>query len=533
MIWDSGIYIVLFTLIIIISQVFSKSTIPVSLLLVITGMLLSLIPGFAMVHLHAEVVLNIFLPILIYQISSSIVWRDIRKYFRTIALLSVGHVIFITILVAIIFHALHPSFGWPLAFILGAVIAPPDDVVIVAVAEKIKLPHKIITILESEGMLNDATALILFRFSLVALVTHQFSVVNASLSFVVVVIGEIIYGLVLGHVLGSLRYKIKNSILNMLVSLITPFLAYLLPVFLGGCGVLATAVTGFVIGHSYFSKYSAEFRIMSRAIWPTLAFTIQNLIFMMVGINMHRIVSNIATLPLNIIILNIICILLTVIVGRFIWVFFFVTFLPRFLFPFIKKMDPYPPWQYPFVISWAGMRGGISLAAAYAIPALPLLPTGLSPRDLIIFYVFCVVILTLILQGSLLPWLLKAIGVNKFIAKEKHNEHQSELAAKLKITQQSLAWLINYKGSLENEKLIMVVDAQINNYNLLESQLIHRIDKNEKKMLPSVKEEIKILEQLVRVQRDTLDKLWEDDQITSKTRDKLLKELDHLEKVLI
>ena len=245
-------YIILFGIIVIVGQTFNNSPVPISLLLVITGMLLSLLPTTPDITLDPNIVLNIFLPLLIYQISAFASWRDVKKNLRPIMLLSIGHVIFITILVAVVIHMLIPQFGWPLAFVLGAVISPPDDVAIVSIADKIRMPQRLITILEGEGMFNDATALILFRFALAAVVTHQFSAVRAVSAFFLVIIGETLYGLALGFIIGEIRLRIRNTTLHMMASLLVPFIAYIPAVMLGGCGVLATAVTGFVFGSSLF-----------------------------------------------------------------------------------------------------------------------------------------------------------------------------------------------------------------------------------------------------------------------------------------
>ena len=195
-------------------------------------------PGIPAIDLDPKVVLNIFLPILVYQISSFASWNDFKKNKRPIALLSVGHVIFITAIVAWVIHALIPELGWPLAFIIGAVLSPPDDVAIVAIAEKIRMPNRVITILKGEGLFNDATALILFRFALAALLTHQFSAVHAVTTFFAIIIGETLYGLAVGYIMGELKVKISNTVLHVIASVLTPFLAYTPAVMLGGSGVL-------------------------------------------------------------------------------------------------------------------------------------------------------------------------------------------------------------------------------------------------------------------------------------------------------
>jgi monovalent cation/hydrogen antiporter len=531
-------YIILFGVIVIIGQLFNKSTIPIALILVMTGMLLSFLPHFPRVTLNPQVVLDIFLPVLIYQISSFSSLTDFKKNYRPIALLSVGHVIFITFLVAAIIHLLIPQFDWPLAIVLGAVISPPDDVAIITIAEKIRMPQRVVTILEGEGMLNDATALILFRFALAAVIIHQFSVIHAISTFFIVVICETLYGLTLGYILGELRVKIQNPILHMIASILTPFLAYFPAVMLGGCGVLATTIVGFMIGNLYATRFTPEFRLISRGVWPTIGFALQNIVFLLIGLHLRSILEAISYVPPYSLLLYSVSVILTIIIGRFFWVFFAVYFLPRFLFPSIRKKDPYPPWQFPFVVSWAGMRGGISLAAALAVPALPTELNGEDPRALLIFLVFCVIAATLLIQGLTLPWILKVIGIHKYGQREKCNEHLEELQASLAMTKAVLRWLNEYKEQIQdNSNLLSIVKLNIREYQKFKSQSKSRIDSlhnsdHELDESPEIADDLFISSQIIDIERTVLTQLWRKDKINRAVRDKLLERLDHRSKHL-
>jgi Na+/H+ antiporter len=530
-------YLILLAIIVVIGQLFSKSPIPISLLLVITGMLLSLVPIFPHINLNPTLVLNVFLPVLVYQISAFTSWQDFKKNLRPIALLSVGHVIFIVILIAVIMHALIPQLSWPLAFVLGAVIAPPDSVAIVSIAEKIRMPARIVTVLEGEGMLNDATALILFRFALAAVVTHEFYLMHAVANFFAVVIGETLYGLVLGYAIGELRLKLRTPMLHITASILTPFLAYLPAEMLGGCGVLATVVTGFVIGHIYSVRFAPEFRLVSRAMWPALAFVMQSILFLLVGLDLRSILDGISSIATHSLLLYGVAIIATIIVGRFIWVYFAVAHLPRFLFPSIRKKDPQLPWQFPFVVSWAGMRGGISLAAALAVPLLPAVAGSANSRDLLIFLVFCAIAATLLLQGLTLPWLLKAIGISKYGQCEKYTEHLAELSARKKMSKAVLRWLVAYKEKIkEDQKLLDGVKLYIREYRMLRTQLRTRIDGHNNELphdeKSEVMDEIFLLSQIIEIERTELLRLWRKEEINLTVRNKLLERLDHRAKHL-
>lgn len=530
------IYIILFGIIVIVGQVFSKTTIPIGLILVIVGMLLSFLPNVPRITLQPTVVLNIFLPLLLYQISAYNSWKDFKKNIRPISFLSVGHVIFITILVAVIIHKFVPQMGWPLAFLLGAVVSPPDDVAIVAIAEKIRMPERVVTILEGEGLLNDATALIIFRFALAALITHQFSLLHATSSFFTVVIGETLYGLALGYILGELRLKIRNSMLHVIASLLTPFIAYIPAVMLGGSGVIATVITGFFIGNVYALRITPEFRLIARYMWTGLAFAFQSILFLLVGLDLRSILENISTISSRSLLLYSSIVIVAIIIGRFVWVYI-MAYGTRFFFPRIRKKDPYPPWQYVFITSWAGMRGAISLAAALAVPFLPLTIQGANARDLLIFIVFCVIVVTLVLQGLTLPWLLKVIGIHKMGICEEYHEHIAELKTRLKMTQAVLRWLSIYQEEVkDNKKLLDEIKLHTREYKMLKKQLKERIANHAGTVGHDEKAEAQdeafLLSQIIEVERTTLLQLWRDDKINLTVRNKLLERLDHRTKHL-
>jgi Na+/H+ antiporter len=530
------IYLVLFGIIVILGQIFNKTTIPISLLLVISGMCMSFIPGIPDLRLNPDIVLNIFLPVLIYQISTSSSWKELRKNRRPILLLSVGHVIFIAVVVAYIMHALIPQMSWSIAFLLGALVSPPDDVAIVSIGEKVRMPSRIVTILEGEGMFNDATALILFRFSLAAIATNTFSATGVVSDYFAIIIGETLYGLFIGFVMGELRRKISNTSLHMIASLITPFLAYYPAEKMGGCGVLATAVAGFVIGNRYALYFTPEFRLISRAVWPMLSYLMQSILYLLLGLNLHVILENISLSSFPILYFYSGIVILIVVVGRFIWVYPTV-YLPRLLFKSIRRKDPYPPWQYPIVVSWAGMRGSISLAAALAVPVLPTIIEGVNTQDFLLFIVFSVIVVTFVLQGLTLPLLLKVLGVKKLGQKESYRNHMLELKTRVKLVRAVLQWLLEYKKtSKDDPKIIEQVDAALGNYRRIKAQLRERIAEHDENELHDEKAEVRaesfIASQIIMREREELLQLWRDEKINLYVRDKLLERLDHRTKYL-
>ncbi len=526
------IYLVLFSIIVFLGQFFQKSTIPLALILVMFGMLLSFVPIFPEVKLNSAVVLNFFLPLLVYEIGAFSSWRDLKKQMRPIALLSIGHVIFITILVAIVVHTMIPQMGWPLAFVLGSIISPPDDVAIVSIAEKIRIPERIFLILEGEGMFNDAAALTIFRFSLLAALTNQFAMTHAVVSFTTMVVGETIYGLLVGLVLGKIREKISNTSLHVIASVITPFVAYLPVVEFGGTGILATAMAGFVIGNKFTLRFTPEYRLIALSIWPTFAFAIQSLIFLLVGLDFRSTLSRISSIPLSNLLLYVFAVTFAVVVGRFIWVYGALIFLPRFLLPYLRKKDPYPPWQYPFIISWAGIRGGISLAAALAIPVFALKIDGVDARDLLIFIVFSIIFVTLILQGLSLPFLIKKMGIDKIGESERYTEHLTELQARVQMVVAALNWLERQIQKFQNNKEILAkISSHFREYQELKKHLEARIADHDGKKIhdeqAELKKDLSFLIKVIEIEKAELAKLWQEEKINLRTRNKLIATLDH------
>lgn len=526
------LYIVLFIIIVLVGHLFNRFPYPLSLILVVVGMILSLAPNLGSIRIQPHIVLNIFLPLLIYHISAFSSWKDFKKMFMAIALLSVGHVIFITVLVAVVIQWLIPELGWPLAFVIGAILSPPDDVAIVSIAEKIRLPERVITILEGEGMLNDATALTLFRFSLIASLTHHFAPLHAALTFLLVIIGETIYGVLLGYILGELRKKINNSSLHVLASLLTPFLAYIPPQLLGGSGIIATVATGFVIGNVYAPRFTPEFRLTSRTMWPSIFFGIQSILFLLVGLNMFAILKSVSMIPSHYLVLYSSVVIATIIIGRFFWVYFPNLYIPR-LFPYFRRREPNVPWQFPFIVAWAGMRGSVSLAAALAVPLLPNLVYGTNARDFLIFLIFTVILVTLLIQGFSLPFILKVIHIEKFSHCEEYGEHVMEISARKELIDSALHWLNEYKLQFNSSADVQEdIKFQITHYKILKSKLKKRIDAHmdagfKHNEAIEIAEDSSLILDLIDVEKNKLMELWHSDKINLKVRNKLLDQLDH------
>lgn len=523
---QSDIYIWMLGLIVLAGLLSRKISIPSPLILVVAGMLISYIPGIPPVHLHPDVVLTLFLPLLVYEASVFTSWRDVNLHKRSVALLSVGHVIFITALVAITAHAMIPNLSWPMAFVLGAAVSPTDDVAIFAVAKKICIPKRIMSVLAGEGLLNDAAALILLRFSIVASITGHFYLADAALQFIAIVVFETLYGLTLGHLLGQIRIRIKEPMLEMLVSILTPFLAYIPAVYFGGSGVLATVMSGLVIGHFYLERFSPASRLLWHSIWGMIGFTVSSFLFLLVGLNLHDILLRITDIPFGQLTLYGITVSLVVIAGRFLWTFPSI-YLPRWLSAAPKP--PSLPWQYPFIVSWAGMRGGISLAAILIFPNVS--ADDIYIRSVLIFLVFCVILTTLLLQGLSLPWMLRVMGLDQIGLNEKNQDHFDELSITACMVNAVLKWLDDYEKTVQGiPEILEEVRIQKLEYSAQLKRLDDQIEKLDSSQTGKTKDMNRdcanLLMKVIDVERHALSELWQEGKMSLTIRNKLIQQLD-------
>ena len=396
-----------------------------SILLVIAGIGIAFIPGLPRVELAPEVVLLVILPPLIYSAGVSMSWRDFRFNLRPITLLAFGCVVFTTCAVAAAAHYLL-NFDWAIGFLLGAIIAPPDVVAPLAVAQRLALPRRLLVVLEGEGLANDATALILYRFAVAAAVTGTFSLPEAAGTFALIVVGEILYGIAVGWLSLRLRQWAREPRVEITLSLMTPYLAFWVPEHLGGSGVLATVACGLYVSWIGPRLISSATRLQGIFFWDLLVYLIEGLVFLLTGSQVRALLDQAQVVPIRELVFATVLTTLIAIAARFIWVFP-ATYIPRWVSASLAKHDPSPPWQGPFIIAFTGVRGVVSLAAALAIPYA--LNTGqpFPHRGLILFVTFGVIIITLVGLGSMLPLVVRWLGVTRIGQEERAGEIRSEL----------------------------------------------------------------------------------------------------------
>ena len=377
---------------------------PAPLVLVVAGVGASFLPFVPQVHLEPEVVLLGLLPPLLYAaaITSSLV--DFNANRRSILLLSVGLVVFTTAGVGVLAHALVPGLSWPIAFALGAVVAPPDAVAATSIGRHIGLPRRVVTILEGESLFNDATALVSLQTALGAAVVGV-EMWRVGFDFVVAAGGGVLLGLAAFVLVGAVRKRLTDPVLDVGISFVIPFAAFLVAEEIHASGVVAVVVAGLLLGHKAPILQTAQSRIAERVNWRTIAFLLENTVFALIGLQAQWIFQDLgdSTLTAAQIAGVSLATLVAVIVLRMAWVFAARYLLVR------PRPDPLtgqvPPWSFTFLIGWAGMRGVVTLAAAF------LIPEDAEHREVLLVVAFTVVAGTLLIQGLSLPWLTRRLRV--------------------------------------------------------------------------------------------------------------------------
>ena len=377
---------------------------PEPLVLIALGAAASYVAFIPQVHLTSEVVLVGLLPPLLYSAALQTSLVDFNVNRRPILLLSIGLVAFTTAGVAVVVHAVIPGLQWSAAFALGAVVAPPDAVAATAIARRIGLPRRLVTILEGESLLNDATALVALRTSILA-AAGAVTVWEVGFSFLVASVGGVLVGYVTYLAVGLVRRHFTDPVLDTSVSLVTPFLAYVAGETIHASGVLAVVVAGLLLGHKAPVLQTASSRIAERLNWRTISFLLENSVFLLIGLQARWILAAVVNgnVPAGVVVSACVAVLVAVIVLRLVWMFPARYLLVR---PG-RDLQPgyHPSWRNTAVLGWAGMRGVVTLAAAFAIPST------FGSRDVLVLIALVVTAGTLFIQGSTLPWLVRRLRV--------------------------------------------------------------------------------------------------------------------------
>lgn len=436
-----------------------RTTIPYPILLVVGGLALALIPGLPVVRLQPDLILLLFLPPLLFRQATTASFRDFRANRLPILSLAFGLVLATAATVALVAHSLIPGLPWSAAFVLGAVLAPTDEVAVTEMGKRLPIPDRVLTILEGESLINDASALVIYRMAIAATASGVFSFSNASLQFLGVGLGGATVGLLVGVFIAGLQRRLwEDPPVENTISLLTPFTAYLPAESLGVSGVLAVVTAGLYLGRQGPRLVSSRTRQQGQGFWQMILFLLNGLLFILTGLQL-RLIRSESFVQFDFAVLGDILAILIVILGlRFAWVFLY-TYLPRARIPGRRRRSPSFPWQHTVLIALGGIRGGISLVAALAIPLTLAGGKPFPERNLLIAISFFVILGTLLLQGLLLPWLIPRLGAEKETKRE-----QEEITARLAAVQAALAYLnmprmLESQGTLENEEELQTEDS--------------------------------------------------------------------------
>jgi CPA1 family monovalent cation:H+ antiporter len=389
--------------------------VPYPILLVLGGLALGFLPGLPTVELEPDVVFLLFLPPILFAAGYFTSIRDLRAKAGKITSLAVGLVLFTAAAVAVVVHTLVPGIGWAPAFALGAIVAPPDAVAATAVFQRLGVARPIVTTLEGESLLNDATALIVYRFAVLAATTGLFSIVDAGAAFVAAAVGGLAIGLVVGAGVAWLVRRTDDPVFSTIITFVAPIAAYLPAETLDYSGVLSTVVAGIYLGQNSRALGSGV-RVAATAAWQVLLFIVNGAVFILIGLQLPRVLANLGERPAGQLLGLAAAVVATVILTRIVWVYasIYGSWLIR-----SRGGDVRPSVRRISLLAWAGMRGVVSLAAALALPPLPD-GSPFPERDLLIFLAFAVILATLVGQGLTLPPLIRAFE----LAEAGHDGHE-------------------------------------------------------------------------------------------------------------
>ena len=383
-----------------VDEIARRLGVPYPTLLVLGGLGLAFIPGLPRIELEPDLVLLVFLPPLLFSAAAESPIRDLRANVVPLVRLSIGLVLFTMVLVAIVAHALVPGLSWAAAFTLGAIVGPTDALAATAVFRRLGTPRIIRTLIEGEALFNDATALVAYRAAALAAISGTFILSESLVGFVVAGVGGILIGVVVGRVSGEILRRLDDPPVEVLISVVIPFAAYLPADRLGLSGVLAAVTAGLVIGGRLGTILTPSSRLLWLTTWKMIGFVLNGFLFVLIGLELPSILEGLGDRPPAEVIGMAVLVSVVVVVARIVWVFAS-SLLPGSPRRQIAQRDPALATRLTFVVSWAGLRGAVSLAAALA------LPSNFPERDLILFVTFLVILVTLVGQGLTLPRVLR------------------------------------------------------------------------------------------------------------------------------
>ena len=428
------IFIALLVAVVVLVRVSSYFELPSAILLLVGGLALSFVPGFSDVQLAPEIIFTIFLPPLLFVAGFRTSWRDFRRNERSIGLLAIPLVVLTTLIIGLIAHWAIPGLPLAAAFTLGAIISPTDAIAAVSITGRIGVPRRIVTVLEGESLVNDATGIVVYRLAVAAVLTGAFSIFSAAGQFLLIAGGGIAVGLFVGWLSVVVIKRIEDAPVENTIGLIVPFAAYILAdSVLHVSGVLSVVAAALYFARCLPHFSSSESRLQASSFWDMLDFLFNGALFLLVGLQLRRIVGGLSEVSFAEAVGDALIVSAAIIVVRIAGVYA-TSYLPRLFSTRIRRDDPFPSWKAVFIVAWTGMRGAISLAAALALPLALASGEKFPNRNLLIFITFFVILATLVVQGLSLPLIIRRLKLS-----DDGATAQEEAEARLQILNAALA----------------------------------------------------------------------------------------------
>ena len=490
---------------------------PYPIALVAGGAILGLVPRLPQFPFDPQFILVLILPPVLYQAALMTSWSDFKAHVRPIGLLSIGLVVATTLAVGAAFKLMVPQAPWAAAFVLGAIVSPPDAVAATAILSRLNIPRRVVTVLEGESLVNDASGLVIYKFAVAAVLTGAFSLSGALVQFGAIAAAGILLGVVMAHLFIVIHRRLNDPFIEILISLLVPYATFIVAESLHASGVLALVAAGLVRGRYAPEIVSASMRILGRPAWQLVVFLLNSLTFMLIGLQMSFILDQLAIYsPMQLVVLGS-SISLVAIGVRFVWVYA-AAWLPGGWGKGGMAHEPAPNARENFIISWCGMRGIVSIAAALSLPLL--LPGGAAfpQRDLIVFLTFFVIAVTLVVQGMSLPLLIRKLQVGS-----TWNEHEEKLRVRAAISKAALQaldqhardhdspglWVESLRTEVTNRIALAV--PQEDDHGAYQASIMH------------------LRRAVIQAERKELIRLWRDNQVSDEVMHRVEEMLDHQE----
>jgi monovalent cation/hydrogen antiporter len=432
-------YIFLILIILGLVTIADKLRLAYPIVLVLGGLALSFMAPFSNITINPELVFLIFLPPLLYEAAWQVSWKEFWKWRGLIIGFAFPIVILTACVIAVVSSAIIPGFTLALGFLLGGIISPPDAVSATTVMRRVNVPKSLVSLVEGESLLNDASSLIVFRFALATVLTGQFQFQAAAVNFFVVILMGIAIGLVAGLIFyGIHRLLPITSSIEIVLTLVTPYCMYYVAEHFHYSGVLAVVTGGLLLSSKRDRLLSYRSRVEGLNVWNNLVFVLNGLIFLLIGLELPFVIRQLGNISLGSAVWYGL-IIAFVLIGTRLLCTLGTSVLMRVMSCFVAVPDPNPGWRDPLIFGWAGMRGVVSLASALSIPILTQTGQPFPYRELILFITFIVILITLVFQGLTLPWLVRKIHLRDRFTLIP--EQQQEIIIQKKLAQASLRFL--------------------------------------------------------------------------------------------